>query len=236
MNNFPRFNQKIKEREDNSVYPNKENNNETEKMNNLMGKTLDKIRKLKEELKLLKEKKIQKNIINQKENKKIMSKSLPKSINDSKQTKTHFENKNNSNNSADNAVRSIIDKYSFHNGSDELAIFENMFRNYNQTTSNKIDIEEVNRKIQETIESGKIERFKNLKLIKNNNKSDNTLNDIKEKTIKIKNYDEKKQKIINNKGSSQNRKTDFSNKNTIHRLRNNFKLNKEGPLNINLHK
>lgn len=57
MNNFPRFNQKSKEREDNSVYPNKENNNETEKMNNLLGKTLDKIRKLKEELKLLKEKK-----------------------------------------------------------------------------------------------------------------------------------------------------------------------------------
>lgn len=236
MNNFPRFNQKNKEREDKSDYPNKENNNETEKMNNLMGKTLDKIRKLKEELKLLKEKKIQNNMINPKENKKIMSKSLPNSMNDIKQTKIHFENNINPNNSADNAVRSIIEKYSVHNGSDELAIFENMFRNYNQTTSNKVDVEEVNRKIHETIRSGKIERFKNFKLIKNDKKSDITSNVKEEKTIKIKNYDEKNQKNKNNNGSTENRKSVFSNKNTIHRLRNNLKLNKDGPLNINLHK
>jgi hypothetical protein len=165
MTNYPRFNQKSEERiNDNVQNDENEKNKETERMNNLMSKTLEKINKLKEELKLLNEKKKEKIKINTRVNNNIIGKSKSQVVN--KRSLPHKKQVKDNKfllNSEDNVVHNIIEKYSFHKASDELAVFENMFRHYNQTTSNKVDVKEVNRKIQETmktVNTGKYKKFK----------------------------------------------------------------------------
>jgi hypothetical protein len=168
MNNFPRFNEQRKEEQMNE----ESNQNEVDsipnagKMNNMMEMTLDKIKKLKQELEELKAKKkakLSNKLISNNKSVKTSSPKIP--INP---TRDIISSKNPSKNE-EKALDNIINKYSAHKGSDELAVFENIFRNYNQTNSNKVDVKEVNRQIKETMKTiGNNKDLKNLDLLKFN--------------------------------------------------------------------
>ena len=131
VKNYPRFHQQDLTHE-----------NKITILKELIGKTSDKLKSLKKQIEILKNKKI-----NLKNKEKFVEQNKLKNL-----TKSEFNKKPSKSFSSKN---SIINKYASHVAETELNLFEEMFKNYNMTNSNKIDINEVNNKIEQTIENRK---------------------------------------------------------------------------------
>ncbi len=140
-----------------------------------MGQTLEKIKKLKDELEIMKKDKN-----NLKLNKEIVkkdNKNYKQIINNEKKIiiSDNFNNLNKNKtlliSNEENKIKDIVKKYSTHGGTDELMVFENIFRNFNQTNSNKIDIKEINKKIKASINNYGSKRLNNINSSENKIKS-----------------------------------------------------------------
>ena len=81
-----------------------------------------------------------------------------KSVNNNKINETTFKQKNitvthteNPKNSEEKTLNDIVNKYSKHRINNEFNMFRSIFKNFNQTNSNNVNIKEVNSRIVESI-------------------------------------------------------------------------------------
>lgn len=179
IQNTPRFNQ-IEQNNDNNenVYNNNSDDIKSKQLQSVMSQTLSKIEILKKELSEIQNAKNKKNLRDQNLNKNILEK-----VNKSTHTSIPHHNfseipkipKN-----EENKVSEIIKKYSKHQGSDELKVFSNIFKNYKNTNIKDVNLKQINNKIQEVIKSGNFKNILEVQKTNTDNKEINSKSNLKQ--------------------------------------------------------
>jgi hypothetical protein len=137
VKNYPRFNEK-----EENLEP--EDDHEVQKMKENMKITKEKLNSLKRELIYLK---TNKNATESKLNHPIQQ----TWNNSTKNISTSDDQKN--------KIDDIVKKYSLHSGKNELMVFENIFKDYNSTNSNHVDIKKIKERIQNKMMDPKIKKL-----------------------------------------------------------------------------
>ncbi len=151
VKNYPRFNE-IHQKDENLE---SEDVQEVEKIKENMKITKEKLNNLKRELEYLKNN-------NNTTSKRILRR-LDLDIKHNSNNSTNISNSFDTNKIKDgnNMIDDIVKKYSVHNGENELAVFEKIFKNFTSTNSNHVDIKKIKEEIHENINNQKIQNILN---------------------------------------------------------------------------
>jgi hypothetical protein len=151
VKNYPRFNE-VQQKAENLE---SEDVQEVEKIKENMKITKEKLNNLKRELEYLK------NNNNTTSNRSLRRLDFHIRQNSINSTNISYSFDSNKIKNGNNMIDDIVKKYSVHNGENELAVFEKIFKNFTSTNTNHVDIKKIKEEIHENINNQKIQNILN---------------------------------------------------------------------------